>query len=415
MSKRAAAAAMEQKVVLAKQKRRRLDVAASGAYGTSAAPEAKVAPLPRDMWLMVLAFLEFHELFGIWSRVTKAGGSLIWLSIGLRSTLSVARIVPDAVLALLCECRRIRSLSMQTFLQPQEVQSLCSSLPGLQNLELAGYNLSLFATGDVATPGSFQLRSASLTSLCIASGGNLRDAQFAELVTCLPQLTAFTFGSCGGISDVGFVAGFVALARGMPQLTTLYLDRCFNLTDLGFAVIRESMPRLAVLRLGWCLMLTDHALIALAAHAAGRKLTKLYLSHCASVTDVGLAALAAEGAMPRLTTLKICHLTSITDAGVIALATGMPQLTSVDISLCVAVTDAGLFALANGLPGLRRLDLSGCILLTDAGLRAAFTGSNLSNLMWLGLDGCVGMTQAGVLAVLKLPRQNRLEIHCRFN
>jgi hypothetical protein len=100
--------------------------------------------------------------------------------------------------------------------------------------------------------------------------------------------------------------------------------------------------------ISWDLEVDDTKLITIANGLP--QLQSLNISHCGNITDEGIRALATG--CPQLQSLNISHCGNITDEGIKALATGCTQLQSLDISGCVNITDTGIRALATGCPQL---------------------------------------------------------------
>ena len=69
------------------------------------------------------------------------------------------------------------------------------------------------------------------------------------------------------------------------------------------------------------------------------QLQSLNIQCCGNITDEGVSALA--NGCPQLQSLDICWCDKITDEGVRALASGCRQLQSLDIRECRNITDAG--------------------------------------------------------------------------
>ena len=129
----------------------------------------------------------------------------------------------------------------------------------------------------------------------------------------------------------------ISIANGLPQLQSLNLSSCWNITDEGPRALANGLPQLQ----------------------------SLNISSCWNITDEGPRALA--NGLPQLQSLDISYCGNITDEGLRALASGLPQLQSLNISECNKITDAGIRALARGLPQLHSLNISGCRNITDEG------------------------------------------------
>ena len=136
---------------------------------------------------------------------------------------------------------------------------------------------------------------------------------------------------------VGSDAQLISIASGLPQLQSLDIRDCGNITDAGIIALASG-----------CLQLQF-----------------LYITHCDSITDAGIIALASG--CPQLRSLNIDGWYNITDAGIIALVNGLRQLQSLNIGFCPNITDDGIRALASGCLKLQSLNIHGCDELTEEG------------------------------------------------
>ncbi|KNC55706.1 uncharacterized protein AMSG_12420 [Thecamonas trahens ATCC 50062] len=145
-----------------------------------------------------------------------------------------------------------------------------------------------------------------------------------------PNLTSLDLNGCFNITD----AAVVALAGGCPNLTSLRLYNCSNITDAAVVALAGGCPNLTSLGLRNCSNITDAAVVALTGGCPN--LTSLYLNNCSNITDAAVVALA--GGCPNLTSLDLCNCSNITDAAVVALTGGCPNLTSLRLDYCSKVT-----------------------------------------------------------------------------
>ena len=108
-------------------------------------------------------------------------------------------------------------------------------------------------------------------------------------------------------------AQLISIASGFPQLQSMNISGCSNITDKGIRALTNGPSQLQYLNIGCCVKITDKGVIAL-----------------------------ANGLLPQLQSLNINRCRKITDAGVRVLAIGLPQLQSLNISGCYKITDAGI-------------------------------------------------------------------------
>jgi hypothetical protein len=178
------------------------------------------------------------------------------------------------------------------------------------------------------------------------------------ITTVCPQLQSLNIGSCYNITD----AGIEALATGCPQLLSLNIGCCYNITDEGIKALATGCPQLQSLNIhGY--NITDAGIKALATGCTQSQ--SLNTGWFGKITDKGIRALANW--LPQLQSLNTGWFGKITDKGITALVTGCPQLQSLNISWCDNITTEGIRALANGCPQLQSLDISDCRNITATG------------------------------------------------
>jgi len=139
----------------------------------------------------------------------------------------------------------------------------------------------------------------------------------------------------------------------------------------------------------WDLQVDDTKLMTIATGCP--QLQSLNIRDCSEITDKGIIALATG--CPQLQSLIMSYCHNITDEGIRALATGLPQLQSLEISQCRNITDEGIRALASGCAQLQSLNITGCNNITDEGIRAVATGC--PQLQSLKISGCDNITAGG--------------------
>ena len=114
-------------------------------------------------------------------------------------------------------------------------------------------------------------------------------------------------------------AQLISIANGLPQLQSLNLSNCWNITDEGITAVANGLPQLQ----------------------------SLNIDSCNNITDEGIRALASG--LHQLQSLNIADCDNITDTGIRAVASGLPQLQSLNIADCDNnITDEGIRALASG-------------------------------------------------------------------
>ena len=195
--------------------------------------------------------------------------------------------------------------------------------------------------------------------------------------------------------------GLIYLLKSAPQLESVDLDGCTQLSGAAAAVIATLCPGVErALRLPLAMM-TDASLTRL---AGCTRLTHLTVSRIVGVgagydaTDAGVLCLLAH--CTRLTALGLSGLDGISDAVLSGLAQHTPHLRQLTLDDCAGVSDRGLAMLAAGCGGLQSLSVAGCGRVTDAGI--AVVARKLLRLEVLRVDRCGSVTNAGVERLARL-------------
>jgi len=186
-----------------------------------------------------------------------------------------------------------------------------------------------------------------------------------------------------------------ALIKNCPNLTSLNLQGCENLTDEDLRQFAESSPDLIFLDLCKCVKITDNGIKALTSERAN--LTGINLAECSEITNSGLNMIAIRYEQ-LLSSLNIKGCNQITDGGISLVARYCTELTNINFGGCNI--SVGAFAqLIQNCPKLTQIALQGCIGITDTGL------TNLSrfcpNLTSLNLSECSRITGAAFATLVQ--------------
>ncbi|CUE72890.1 receptor-type protein kinase, putative [Bodo saltans] len=193
---------------------------------------------------------------------------------------------------------------------------------------------------------------------CVA----ISDRALERIAILLPNLRTLCLASCKRISDEGIEYLGSQRRRRLPHLQTLDLSHCERITNGGACSLLEehdrgddndndndndddddrtakSSPQLQSLSLSACTQISR--LSALRCSSSCSSIVSLVLSDCIDITDECL-----------------CDLTLLS------------QLRQLRLDGCTRITDAGFCHLIPFLLCLCDLDLTGCLLLTDASVVA---------------------------------------------
>uniref|UniRef100_A0A8C1LWC8 F-box/LRR-repeat protein 14 n=1 Tax=Cyprinus carpio TaxID=7962 RepID=A0A8C1LWC8_CYPCA len=186
--------------------------------------------------------------------------------------------------------------------------------------------------------------------------------------------------------------------QGMPNIESLNLSGCYNLTDngLGHAFVQE-IPSLKVLNLSLCKQITDSSLGRIAQYL--KNLEVLELGGCSNITNTGLLLIA--WGLHRLKSLNLRSCRHVSDVGIGHLAgmtrsaaEGCLSLEYLTLQDCQKLTDLSLKHISKGLTKLKVLNLSFCGGISDAGMIHL---SHMTSLWSLNLRSCDNISDTGIM------------------
>ncbi len=203
------------------------------------------------------------------------------------------------------------------------------------------------------------------------------------------------------------------LINGVPNLESLNLSGCYNLTDMALdSAFYRDILCLRTLNLSLCKDVSDNCLGRIATHC--KNLEDLDLGGCTKVTNLGLFFVSLGLKKIKRLNLRSCR--QISDAGIghlaginsepVALATSLVDLGLQD---CQKLTDESLKHISVGLTKLRRINLSFCVSVTDTGIKCL---SSLACLESLNLRSCDNISDIGIgfLAEDSMPNLKSLDV-----
>jgi len=169
---------------------------------------------------------------------------------------------------------------------------------------------------------------------------NFSDCDIGDaVVRCISQCSRLRFLNLGSSEHtrVGISSkDFEELAAACPNLTTVLLRFCVNLTDPAIVRIAQCCPNLEELDISECNQLTDHSLNALGQHSA--KLTSISFSGT-QVSDWGINSLTSgiNGSHLKEIVMKRCP--KLTDQALESIVLNCSSLTILNFNGCPQITD----------------------------------------------------------------------------
>ena len=201
-----------------------------------------------------------------------------------------------------------------------------------------------------------------------------------DVIQGVPNLETLNLSGCYNVTDIGLGHAFV---QDLHSITVLNLSLCKQITDSSITRIARHFRNLEVLELGGCSHITSNGLLHIAMGLT--KLKYLNLRSCRQVSDTGIGSLCGQGQMEAYGCHRLEHLVmqdcqKLTDQALKHISLGLTKLRSLNLSFCASVTDSGLKFLAK-MPLLNELNLRSCDNVSDLGVGfLAEGGSHITNL-----------------------------------
>lgn len=190
-----------------------------------------------------------------------------------------------------------------------------------------------------------------IQALCLRQAGYVTDDWLDELVLSIPQIHTLNLSGCKEVSTIGVIS----ILTHCTRLRGLDLRGCRKVADAAaWHQLRQS-PTLEDLVLAGCALLTDESLACIA--TACPNLRRLSLSGC-GISDRGLESVGAF--CHSLRELQLCNALAVTDFGLGCITRGCPVILRISLFNCTATTDIGVSRLVKRCTSLRWLDLRSC-------------------------------------------------------
>eukprot|EP01035_Chromulina_nebulosa_P021049 gene21049-27276_t len=225
----------------------------------------------------------------------------------------------------------------------------------------------------------------------LSTGSAVTNITVQELAGIHPQMTSLNLSHCDQVTDVGMWA----IAMHSLLLQKLYIDACDKITNVGIRSLSLRCSALLVLDLSNCPLVDDLTLTAIAS-GSWQHLRDLFLRNCVKVSDNGVAKLAQGQVNLRVLDLTGCSsVGEYGDRGLREIGGNLTHLRSLLFSAARRVEDSGILSIttgagstasAGGCKQLEELFLSGCENVSKKGLRSMMR--HLHGLRTLTLRGC---------------------------
>ncbi|KAG8257026.1 F-box/LRR-repeat protein 14 [Homalodisca vitripennis] len=200
-----------------------------------------------------------------------------------------------------------------------------------------------------------------------------------DVVQGIPNLISLNLRGCYNVTDLALTQAFFS---ELTSITRLDLSLCKQITDNSLGRIAH-LKNLEVLDLGGCCNVTNTGLLLIAWGL--KNLRWLNLRSCWHISDQGIAHVAGLNKENADGNLALEHLglqdcQRLSDEALKHVSTGLTGLKSINLSFCVSITDSGLKYLAK-MASLKELNLRSCDNVSDIGMAyLAEGGSRISSL-----------------------------------
>lgn len=228
---------------------------------------------------------------------------------------------------------------------------------------------------------------------------SLQKKELKDVTQNMPNMETLVLSGCYNLSDDRLMPAFGCMMR---DLTVLNLSMCKKITDLSVEQICHNVPRLQRLDLAGCSSLSNASLTLIQHHL--KQLLHLNLRSCRNLTDDGIARLCGQPTSPqfivnnypnkgeeaaghreeeeyevdveveeegltRLEFLGLQDCQKLTDDSLKHVSQGLPNLRSINLSFCASFTEFGLKHLSTMASSLKEINLRSCDNVSDIGLR----------------------------------------------
>jgi hypothetical protein len=215
------------------------------------------------------------------------GRCLHWLSIGCVNYLSRKRegheLISDASFLKITEtCCLLQSLTLRFCMVTDITMSrIAEGCPDLKELDLICCN-------EITDLGIIYLteRCHNLRHFAFTECENISDVCIIRISETCPMLQSLSF-KFGEVTD----DGLSGIAKGCPNLQSLIIKGCVNISDVGIEMVAKGCPNLLKLRLKYCDCITDLGIIKIAENCP--YLQCLHLIEC-NMTDISVLRIADE-------------------------------------------------------------------------------------------------------------------------
>jgi len=143
---------------------------------------------------------------------------------------------------------------------------------------------------------------------------------------------------CDRITD----ASLTYISKKYPNLQTINLSFCINITADGVKTLVQNCPTLTTISLSHC-TIGDPALILIATHLPNIK--SLALSGCTNISDTGVSKIASK--CQELQHLDVSHCKTLSSTSIKSIASSLSNLLHLDLSWCSdSITEGAIQKLA---------------------------------------------------------------------
>ena len=344
-----------------------------------------------------------------------------------KGTSSLSNSCPNLVAVDLQNCHNVTDSGLArlvTALPKLQLEKLKSNAKGdeyctavaAQHTDLTTLDLSSSAA--LTTKGLAVLMQSCtrLQKVNTSNCGQIDDPALASLIKQFPRLHANTI-----VSEKKGDLFCAAVAKEQPNLTSIDLHGCADVTLKGLLAIGANCSRLTSVDIGLCKAIktefntslanlgqtcrylstikfggcedavTDDVITRIAESC--RRLRFIDVSACAQLSPDAIVKLAASCKQLEVLHLAECN-EAATDAVVVALDQNCPGLVQLSFATCKRLTEACLASMPRN---LKQLDLTGCLNIENA----TALGNRCSQLVDLNLAGCSKVANASIIELAK--------------
>ena len=267
--------------------------------------------------------------------------------------------INDAAISLITRTHRgLLSVDVQfCMISETGLAEILTNCTSLETLNLSGCRLAVNKTFE-SLPWK---NCSSLTSLNVGRIASLSDLVVDTISENLPQLRTLDLSWCGNIS----AHALIRMTRSLIALEVLILELVVFTTNDVILSIAQNCHKLRELNLNYLTKISFSSLVHLFQECI--ELQSIQLDHCTGVNDTAMISLAQHCSKLKKLNVTACH--TLSDTAIDQIAQRCPLLSDLNVAECSQLTNNSIDAIAKHCVNLTNLAIPVCRLITCESLQ----------------------------------------------